>query len=427
MMVDLCGGRACALPQIVGKEVESNSEPISLRWDFLEKMYGAAIAEVEVEDALRRLHFSVERLPEGLAVTVPTFRRGDVRNPIDLLEEFVRIHGLENLETPGTTFSAMDRGDDRGHLFRDTAAERLAALGFTECYAYAVVAEEEVRRFHGPTGALPLANPLNADQTHLRPGLLPGLLRCLNENLRNGNGPEKLFEVGRVWHLRDGRLFEAVSVAWLWSVDPLREDWRRLERPDFFSVKAVAEQLLGLARLNLPDDRFVHVAGEPLWQEGHGAGAGDLVGDGFDLRLGLLDVRSTADMDIPGPVLGGELRLLPALFEREELRAHFNPFHNFPRLSRDLALVVGKEMTAADLRNSVEKCIRKVLSGAVTLEDLWIFDVYEGPSVGPDKKSIALRFTLGRADGTVGEVEGSALFAAILEELKGLEGVDLRT
>jgi phenylalanyl-tRNA synthetase beta chain len=97
MVLDLCGGRASCRPQVVGEEIEKDSKPIFLRRDFLEKICGATVDGETLEDALRRLHFTVERQPEGWMVEVPPFRRNDVRLPIDLLEEFVRVHGLGKL------------------------------------------------------------------------------------------------------------------------------------------------------------------------------------------------------------------------------------------------------------------------------------------------------------------------------------------
>jgi phenylalanyl-tRNA synthetase beta chain len=419
LLVEICGGRACVRPQTVGTDRIAQSGPIHLSRQFLERKFGAPAREGELENALERLHFTVERAGDGWSVSVPPFRSGDVRAAIDLVEEFVRFRGLGDLPARMPPFSAIHRENDRSYSFAAAAAERLIGNGFSECYNYSTVAGNGV-------GPLALANPLSADQNHLRSSLLPGLLAAFSGNVRNGNELDKLFEVGRVWESANGGLREAIAVAWICAAEPLAEDWHGRSEPDFYAMKALARQLADLAEISFPDSDFMPIGPSDLWQPGYGAVQGRLEQTERDLHLGLLAPKVTGTFGIPLAIYGGELRILPAVFQRPPRPIHYRPFTNFPPAERDIAVSVPVSVPAEVVRGTVERCFEKNCPLGIELYGVQIFDVYEGTSVGDGKKSIALRLRFGHSARTLAEEEITSLFDLLLEQLSTHEGLPVR-
>jgi phenylalanyl-tRNA synthetase beta chain len=427
MLVEICGGRACAAPQIAGELPNFSGTAISVSGDFIRKKLGAAVEDEEIESVLRRLHFNPEARPGGWSIAVPPFRRRDVCTALDLVEEVVRLHGVDKLKTEPPLFRPEGRRDSGGYTFQSNAAERLIGGGFSECYNYSTVSGAAIARyFENEAGVLRLANPLSAEQTHLRPSLLPGLLETLDENLRNGNSCGRFFEIGRVWLPAEGELCELLSVAWMEAADAAAGDWRPRRNPDFFSMKILARQVARLAGLVLPDGQFSPISGCPLWQDGHGARLGHPKNSGYDLHLGQLRLKTTGALGIPYAIFAGELRLHPSIFERREVIPEFVPFSNFPRVIRSVAVTAKKYIAAEQVRSSVEKCICRALPAGVFIDVVRIVDVYEGSSVGDDWKSIAVDFALFRNDGTLAEEECSSIFSAILESLEVAGDLTLR-
>ncbi|MDR3116972.1 MAG: phenylalanine--tRNA ligase subunit beta [Puniceicoccales bacterium] len=430
LVEEICGGKPAGAPREVGTGKKEPAREISLCGSFVREKFGTAVEDREIEETLRRLHFAVEGRGSGeWLVTVPSFRRGDVTAPIDLVEEVVRFHGLERLGRLDVISRASARANDRGYLFQCSAAELLISLGYGECQTYSTRGEGEVCRCVGEERTPPLAlkNPLNGDQTHLRPSLLPGLLASLDENLRSGNAVPGLFEGGRTWHGEGNELHEAISIGWLCPGGECRRaDWLPQPEPDFYAMKTVARRVGDRAEAPWREENFVPIAESGPWQVAQGAGLGDLVRWGCRLELGLLDLEWTASLAIPGPVFAGEWHFLPRFFQRRERKISFAPFSHFPLVVRDLAVVADHALSAEEVRRTVEKCIRRALAAPLFLADLWIFDRYAGGSVAADKKGLALRFTIGREDGTPAEQEVRGAFDRILAQLATVRGVALR-
>ncbi|MDR2030097.1 MAG: phenylalanine--tRNA ligase subunit beta [Puniceicoccales bacterium] len=433
MVEEICGGEPCERPREVGRLAREEPLKILLTKDFVAKKFGAMVENCEVEEALRRLHFSVEREDgDSWLVTVPSFRRGDVTTPIDLVEEFVRFHGMDRLGRLDVVSRASGRADDRGYCFQNEAADLLIALGYSECHTYSTRSEGEICRCLDGTELrqLALQNPLTEDQTHLRPSLIPGLLAALDENLRNGNAPQGLFEIGRTWHGDGATFLEAISVAWICpTTECLRTDWLPRNGPDFHAMKAVARRVADLAVVPLDDgeQRFVPIAASGTWQVGHGAVFGNLAQQGYRLQLGLVDLEWTAELAIPGAVFGGELRLLPEFLRREKKKVSFAPFFNFPLTVRDLSVMADRTMAAEDVRQAVKRCILHALREPLFLADIWIFDCYAGEQVDALRRGIGLRFAIGRDGGTPREQEVREVFDRVLAQLATVPGVALRS
>ena len=397
MVLDLCGGEASEL--VIAGQIPDTSRSIAYRPTRVLGLAGLDVAEDEQADILTRLGFGVTR-GETWQVSVPSWRR-DVDGEADLVEDVVRIHGLDNV--PATP---LPRGDGVA-LPTATPLQRtqrrlrrvLAARGLDEAITWSFLPPAQADAFGG--AAFTLANPISADMAAMRPSLLPGLLSAAARNMDRGAASVRLFELGQRY-LADA---ERPTAAILLSGELRGRDWRSgpAARPDAYDAKA--EALAALAALGAPVQRLqVAPPADGWWHPGR---AGRLVlGKAVLADFGIVHPRISAQFDVKGPVAAVEL-YLDALPPRSRKREAWAPSSLLP-LSRDFAFVVDEGLPADSLLRAVAGA-DKVLIASVSL-----FDRYSGPGIEPGKLSLAVAVTLQPTAATLTEAEIEAVSARVI-------------
>jgi phenylalanyl-tRNA synthetase beta chain len=430
LLLDLCPGSR------VAAAVDIYPDPLLPRdllmpFGEIERLLGVAYAPERVLDALARLGFGPELLPDGtLRVTVPTWR-GDVTRPADVVEEVARLIGYDTLPETLPRGQTTPVRRDPLHKLGRAVGETLAAAGGFETVTYVTVGEGHLAPFAGddgvgflhrlsPAAALRLRNPLQGDRPILRPTLIPSLLEVAAANLRHERGV-RLFEVARVYLPTGGELPDEKTVVGALMAGR-REPVDRFagaeggDALDFFDLKGAVEAVLVRAGVSA---RFVPLpAPAPGLHPGRSAEilAGErrigLVGElrpdvaaGFGIeapRVAVAELDLDAMLDLAQPVSGISVpRFLP--------------------VEQDFAVVVA-EGTAA---GAVEAAL---LAGAGPLATgIALFDVYRGPQVGEGRKSLAYRITFTAPDRALTDAEltkvrdriGKVLKQRVQGELRG--------
>ncbi|MDR1283046.1 MAG: phenylalanine--tRNA ligase subunit beta, partial [Opitutaceae bacterium] len=213
-------------------------------------------------------------------ITVPSFR-SEVERPIDLVEEFVRIHGTATIPSaPIPAPAPGETGDDAPlATYTRRAAAHLVGAGHAECVHYTLCDGRDIAALYGqPTAdALALANPLTSELGHIRPTLLPGLLDALKRNLAAHNAPRRLFEIGRVFRpTPDGALRELTAISFVILAEPVTRTWLKRDPADFYHAKKLALDLAALAGVNPARLRFLLITDAAdtagIWGGGGGGG-----------------------------------------------------------------------------------------------------------------------------------------------------------
>jgi phenylalanyl-tRNA synthetase beta chain len=261
-----------------------------------------------------------------------------------------------------------------------------------------------------------IANPLSADQAVMRTMLLPGLLATAQRNMAVREERVHIFESGRVFLPSSGQLPEertraAILIHGPWEVDA----WLKTNvRVDYYLVKGIVERLCGALGATLDyaaaEEPFLHPGKSAVVRDAQGRSAGWL-GEVHPLVLQSYDLRS--------PAVAAELELDVLLDSVAEI-ATFRDLLAYPAVEQDLAVVVDSAVPAAQ----VVDCLRS--AGGDLLENVAVFDLYEGAQVGAGKKSLALRVSFRAADRTLNEAEVSELRARIVKQLKQAVGGELR-
>lgn len=386
---------------------------IALKLEEVRRLLGMDFPAAEAERILKALEFKVERQGEVLKATVPPHRLDIQVGPADLIEDLARIHGYDRL--PATLLSAPlpEQRGNRMLALEEQLRDLLAEAGLQEAITYSLTTPEREAPLTGAdTNYVRLLNPINADRTAMRRTLLAGLLESAGENLKN-YATAKLFEIGSVYWPKNGeRLPAEPSRLSLVLVGRRGVDfWADSAGPgpdlDFFDLKGVVESLVD--GLHLPNVSYRSSIAAWL----HPGQAGELVLDGKAAGdFGRLHPRTA-------PLFGKELAERPVLVAELDLemilaavpvRHRYVPIIQFPRVLRDLAVVVPEETPADRVLSEIRA------AGGELLRAANLFDLYRGESIPPGTKSLAYALTY-QADRTLTEKEIDKLHKRIEDRL----------
>lgn len=390
---------------------------IHLPSGFVASKLGAPAPDDTVAEVLRRIGFAVAPAEGGLGVVVPTFR-SDIGRPIDLVEEYVRIHGTDQVPVGRPVAPPPGEPEAPAAAFVREAALRLAGSGHVECCHYSLRDRAELVRTLGEAGAdtLALGNPLTSDQTHLRASLLPGLALALQLNLSVHAEPARLFETGTVFRPgADGQVREYVAVAAVSLVQPPRRSWLPRPAPDLFSAKRLVSDLALAAGIAASRLSWSPVA-SGLWQAGHAAELADR-GRAALGGCGLLDLRWTRGLDIRGAVVAAEILLPRAAFVARK-PARLEAVSDQPPVSRDLALLVPLAVGGGEVLERLRQAAAKAAGKDIAVESVTCFDVFAGEGLPEGMRSLAFEITLRHAARTLADAE----VAAVLDQVASAAG-----
>ena len=379
LIVQSCGGTPSEVVRIGQPPVERQT--IAYDPALAERLGGVAIPEAEQRATLAALDFEVA---DDWTVSVPS-RRHDVEGPADIVEEVVRIHGLDHVESvPLSRADGVAKPTASPEQLRERTLRRTAAaLGLDEAVTWSFISEAEAAVMGG--GDWNLDNPISEDLKVMRPSLLPGLLSAVRRNRDRGAASVQLFEIGRRY-LADG---EKPTLACVLAGEKNARSWQsgKASAFDAYDAKGLALALLEAA--GAPVDKLM-VMGD----------AGDHYhpGQSATLRLGPKNVLASFgmihprvlkafDVDGPAAAVGLHLDAIPQARNSDFARAPYTP-PALQAVTRDFAFLVDTALPAGDLLKAVRGADKQAIV------DARIFDVFAGQGVPEGKTSIALEVTL---------------------------------
>ncbi|MBN2541209.1 MAG: phenylalanine--tRNA ligase subunit beta [Bacilli bacterium] len=371
----------------------------------LEKLIGTtghAFTIQEVESILKRLRFDFQRHGDNFEIDVPT-RRQNMYGYQDIVEEIVRIYGYDKIPISIPVVPTSGYLTKKQRL-RRTVREYFVNNAFNETITYSLVSEAEAIEFDKQSApVVTIMNPLNKEKGTLRHSLLPSLLNILQYNKARKLDDIFLFELGRAYHenheieLLSG-LMTGIYSSTLWQ--------GKKEVADFYLLKGILESLL--AKLHL-ENHEIKKAENPLPSMHPGMTANLYINGIYIGFLGKLHPQKEMDLGID--------KTFVFEFDFDQLAEQYNPnlvmqaIPKYPSVSRDLALVVDRDLPADKLIAEVK------VAGKKTLKDVSIFDLYQGEKLDANKKSIALSLVLQNPDKTLESTEVDTVIERILKHL----------
>ncbi len=394
---ELCGGSASEVTRAGTAPVEPRH--VTYRPGRVLGLAGLDVPEDEQAAILARLGFGVTRGNEW-QIAVPTWRR-DVDGAADIVEEVVRIHGLDRVVAAPLPRPAGVAPPTATPAQRTERKLRraLAARGADEAITWSFLPPAAAAPFGG--GAWTLANPISADMAVMRPSLLPGLLAAAKRNADRGQPGVRLFELGQRYKADA----EHPTAAIIMAGEARARDWRGGPAAGFDAYDAKAEALAALAVVGAPVDRLsVAPPADAWWHPGRAGRL--LLGKAVLADFGLIHPATLAAFDLKGPVAAVEL-YLDALPPPAKRRGAFAP-PALQALARDFAFVVDDGLAADTLVRAVRQADKALIS------DVRVFDRFAGPTLGAGKVSLAIEVTLQPTDATLTDAEIAAVSAKVI-------------
>ncbi len=404
LLLEIVGGRPGPIVEVCHEDHLPRRPSIPLRPPRLTTLLGLEVDAETVEDILHRLGCHVEPHDDGWRVTPPS-HRFDLAIEADLVEEIGRIYGYHRLpeRLPRAELVMHPRPEARLSLRR--IQDTLMDLGYQEAISYSFVDEAEAALLAPDAELLRLANPISSEMTVMRPSLWPGLLRALRHNLNRQQERGRLFETGLCFRRQEGQIVQTPWVGGVIHGPALPEQWGSPRRQaDFFDLKGDVETLLGLT----------HRAGNFIFEPSehpalHPGQAAEVIDAGRSVgRLGVIHPRIAARLDVPPGTLLFELEL--AALQHGRL-PQYRPISRYPAIRRDLALLVEENIPAAEIVAVIRSAAAEIL------QEIRVFDVYQGQGLPENHKSVAVGMILQHAERTLEDRDIEAVMTRIIEAL----------
>ena len=399
LILDWCGGEASDV--VIAGELPPPHKPISFDPAFVERLGGITVPRARIIEILSGLGFVVEEHGATLQVVPPSWRH-DVDGPADLVEEVVRIHGLDGVASVplerdhAVAAPVLSKAQRRTR----TARRALAVRGFNECVSFSFIARDQAALFGGGDDARQLSNPIASDLDALRPAILPSLLAAAARNAARGFANLQLFEIGAAFDT--GMPGAQKTVAAAIRTGNAERHWQKAGEPaNLFAVKA--DLLAALEAITGAPMSAPITQGAPSWY--HPGRSGTIaMGPKVIAQFGELHPKVLGAFDIKVPVAGFEIFLdaIPDAKTKGKAKPLFQP-SPFQAIERDFAFVVDAGLAAAEIVKAVKQADRALV------DTVTVFDVYEGKGVPEGQKSVAVAVRIQPASATLTDAEIEAL------------------
>ncbi|MEH2511499.1 phenylalanyl-tRNA synthetase beta chain [Nitrobacteraceae bacterium AZCC 1564] len=422
LVMDLCGGTPSEI--FVAGQTHGDDRIIEFPITEVKRLAGIDAPFPEMRRILSHLGFMIAGSGPVVKVAVPSWR-ADVHGKADLVEEIVRIVGVDSV--PLTPF---ERGDAPRkpvltpiQLRTRRAKRTLASRGLTEAITWSFVSKQQAELFGGGQAELALANPIASDLSDMRPSLVPGLIAAAQANADRGFADVALFEVGQIFRGdRPQDQFVAASGIRraLASSKGTGRHWSGSSSVDAFDAKADA--LAVLAAAGAPMQGLQIVAGGPSWLHPGRSGTIQIGPQNILGHFGELHPRTLEALKVEGPLVGFEI-ILERIPDAKAKPTRAKPpleLSPFQPVSRDFAFIVDRSVKAGDIVRTAQAADRKLITNVT------VFDLYEGKGIEDGKKSVAIAVTLQPREKTLTDQEIEAIASKIVAEVTKKTGGVLR-
>ena len=368
-------------------KIDKTDKEIAISFENINSILGMNIPPKEILEVFRKLGFTYEVEDEKVKVFVPT-RRLDISIKEDLIEEVGRIYGVDNIEGKLPVIPVKMGSYDK--TMREIR-NKMISLGLNETLSYILINDKEVKKFTTDEfEPVKLLDPMTEDRNTLRYSMIPSLFKIYEYNKARNIEDISIFEIGKGFYKKENEYGENTKLCCLMT-GKYELGIEHVQKVDFYIIKGIAEELLDYLGYK---NRYSFVIKNSIpeefhpWQVAEISVNNDIVG-----ILGKLHPEITKE-----DVYVMEINL-DKLLDKKVGKMKYKEISKFPRIKKDLALVVDKAMEA----QTISKVIKQ--AGGKLLIDIEVFDVYTGEHVGEGRKSIAYALSFGADDRTLTDEE----------------------
>lgn len=384
-------------------------EPVKVKFDYnwINSFIGIDLSEKEQKKILEKLEFGFDH--DGY-ITAPSFRN-DIEHIADISEEVARFYGYHNIPNRMLSGIAIGKLTD-GQKFTRLINETLISCGCSEISTFSFIspkAYDKIRleKDSKLRDSVVIMNPLGEDTSIMRTTVLPSMLEVLARNYNHKNDSACLYEIGTVYEPTEpGKLpvERQKAVIGLYG-----------NRADYYTIKGITEKLLEV--LNTAEYDIAPISDHPTFHPGRTAQF--TINGNVLATIGEIHPEAAENYGIGERVYIAEIDVETAYENRMPQRTH-KPLPKFPAVTRDLAFVCDRDIPVLTLEKEIRGAVGK------TLENIKLFDVYEGEQIENGKKSVAFNIQMRSADKTLTDEEADAAVKRVVKALSK-HGISLRS
>ena len=392
---------------VVAGRSDYDPRKITLSLEKVNKVLGINLSIEEIIDPLKRLDLEPEVDKQNITVTVPSYRYNDLVISEDIIEEIIRIIGYDKIVSTLPLMPQTIGSLEPEEKMARTIKTVLNGMGLTEIITYSLVSASENNEGVMPIGIpLEIKNPLSDERRYYRTSLMPSMLETLAYNHAHSQPNCGLFEISEVYDSK-GEAQTRLSLAI--SNQLVQSDWQKLRiSADFFILKGII--LAFLDELGFGEKRVSFKENKTDVITFHPSQSAEIYLDKQLIGIfGRLHPLKNQEYDIDRSVVG-EL-FLSKVYESKPSKVHFTPIPRFPGISYDLALLVDSTVPAQSITDLIKK------EAGSLLNEVKIFDVYQGSNILSGKKSIAVRLDFLNKEKTLNDADVKPIVQKVIDSL----------
>ncbi len=398
LIQEIAGGKCSELVDVYPNPATKTS--VVLTYAYLKKLSGKVYPTEKVKTILTSLGFEVlKETAESIEVAVP-HHKPDISLAADLVEEVLRIDGLDNIEIPSSiTMSPSIDPLEQKEKFKEKIANYLVGRGFTEILTNSITNSayfsEAVLQ-----SSVKMLNNLSAELDVMRPSMLETGLETIAYNLNRQNNAISFFEIGKVYGKSNaGKYYESEQLAIYISGKQQADGWRtKGVDQDYFVAKGIAQSILDLlgiqgVQLKVATNGLT----EFVWNK-------KTIG-----QLEMMGAKKLQAFGIKQPVYYINFDLASLLSAYQSKKVVYKEVSKYPSIERDLALVIDKAIAYEAIQASI------VDAKLTALKETRVFDIFESEKLGTGKKSVAINFVFNATDKTLTDVEIDEMMKKLIQ------------
>ena len=377
--------------------------------DRYNEFLGMNIPHEHMIDTLTKLGC---RLEDG-KIYVPSFR-ADLGCMNDIAEEVCRIYGYDKIETSYMNAETTLGGRTKKQLFEVDFEKALVGMGTSQIHTFSFISPKFYDKIRMPEGSplrrsVVISNPLGEDTSVMRTTALPSMMEVVARNYNFNNESVSLFELASIY-LPDEDSTKLPEEKKILTIGMYGAE------KDFYTLKGVCENLLTLS--GIKNATYTAVSDNASYHPGRCAEI--KAADGTVLGIfGQAHPLMAANYGLDIPVYVAELSF-DTLFAIGNTEKEYRALPKYPATTRDFSFVCDEDVEVGAIMAVMSK------AGGNLVENVSLFDIYRGPQVGENKKSVSLRITLRAADRTLTVEEADKVSKKVLNDLKYKMGLELR-
>jgi phenylalanyl-tRNA synthetase beta chain len=401
MIADLAGGTAASgITDIYPKPLEPVM--VTVTYNYIHKLSGKAYKHIAIQEILKASGFEIaHETPESLTLKVPS-NKTDVSQPADIVEEILRIDGLDNIQIPGRLNIAFTKSLANDRSERDRIANLLCGMGMQEIVTNSIV---NSRYYPERTDLVKMINSLSSELDVMRPSMAEGGLEVVNYNCNRKSNDLSLYEYGNVYTQHDGKYIQQARLG-IWITGAVKQaQWnQKTERANIFYLKGVINDLLQYSGIK---------NAAVVYEEGNeGLGITWKWKNQPICTATQVTATRLAEFEIKQDVCFAELHWDTWMKAMTAAKISYKEVPKFPAVNRDIAMVIDKAVTYKQVQDATEQL---KLEG---LQSFGLFDIFESEKLGEDKKSYALNYTFQLQDRTLTDAETEQLMKKLMDAYK---------